>query len=113
MMPPKRIRPGRATEADRKSKTGEDRSSAPTVADIADVQEFADRVDGVFVIVVKITGGTLPDESGRVRYRRRCFLTLKAAEDAARRATDAGYNAVIVLAELKAVYRVIGGGDHE
>lgn len=63
--------------------------------------EIAAHVDGTFVLVVKVTGG---------RYRRRTFLTAKAAQDAARRAQARGENAVVILAELRPVYRVIGGG---
>lgn len=63
--------------------------------------EFARHVDGAFVVVVRLTGG---------KYRRRCFLTVKAAENAARRAQERGENAVVVLSELKPLYRVTGGG---
>lgn len=63
--------------------------------------EAATHVDGTFVVVVKVTGG---------RYRRRCFLTVKAAEAAARRATDRGENAVVILSELRPLYHVAGGG---
>lgn len=63
--------------------------------------EYAAHVDGTFVVVVKVTGG---------HYRRRCYLTVKAAEDAARRAQDRGENAVVILSELRPLYRVTGGG---
>lgn len=53
------------------------------------LDDIARHVDGAFVLVVKVTAG---------RYRRRCFLTVKAAEDAARRAT-----------ELKPLWKVRGG----
>lgn len=62
--------------------------------------EYARHIDGAFVLVVKLPGE---------KYRRRCFLTAKAAEAAVRRAQSRGENAVVVLAELKPVYRVIGG----
>ncbi len=65
--------------------------------------EFAALVDGTFVVVVKVTGG---------HYRRRCFLTVKAAEIAARRAQDRGENAVVILSELRPLYRVTGGGPN-
>lgn len=73
-------------------------TTVPTTADAWD--EFAQHVDGAFVVVVRLTGG---------KYRRRCFLTVKAAENAARRAQDRGENAVVVLSELKPLYRVLGG----
>jgi len=72
----------------------------PTVPQTPDADEIAAHIDGTFVVLVHTTGG---------RYRRRCFLTVKAAEAAVLRATDAGHNAVVVLAELKPVYRLIGG----
>lgn len=65
-----------------------------------DPDEVATHVDGTFVVLVQTTAGL---------YRRRCFLTVKAAENAARRANDAGHNAVVVLAELKPLYRLEGG----
>ena len=65
-----------------------------------DWDEIARHIDGAFVLVVKQTND---------RHRRRCFLTAKAAEAACRRAQARGENAVVVLAELKPVYRVIGG----
>lgn len=73
-------------------------SIVPTTAEQWD--EYARHIDGTFVLVVKQTHD---------RHRRRCFLTAKAAEAACRRAQARGENAVVVLAELKPVYRVIGG----
>lgn len=62
--------------------------------------ELARLIDGTFVVVVKATGG---------RYRRRAFLTAAAAEKAAAKATAAGHNATVYLAELRPVWRLIGG----
>lgn len=78
---------------------GGSRNTVPTTTEAWD--EFARHIDGAFVLVVK---------QSHDRYRRRCFLTAKAAEAAVRRAQARGENAVVVLAELKPVYRVIGGG---
>ncbi len=61
---------------------------------------IARHVGGAFVVVVEATGG---------KYRRRCYLTVKAAENAARRATDRGETATVYLAELKPLWKVRGG----
>ncbi len=61
---------------------------------------IARHVGGTFVVVVEATGG---------KYRRRCYLTVKAAENAARRATDRGETATVYLAELKPLWKVRGG----
>jgi len=53
------------------------------------------------VLVVRVTGED--------KYRRRCYLTAKAAENAARKATDRGENATVYLAELKPLFRLAGG----
>jgi hypothetical protein len=63
------------------------------------LDELAAHVDGTFVVVVHLTGD---------KYRRRCFLTTKAAERAARNAQAAGHNAEIYLAELKPLWRLKG-----
>jgi hypothetical protein len=60
----------------------------------------AQHVDGCFVVVIRVTGG---------RYRRRCFLTVAAAERAARNAIEAGHNVEVFLAELKPLWRLAGG----
>lgn len=64
------------------------------------LDDIARHVDGSFVVVVEVTAG---------RYRRRCFLTVKAAQAAARRATDRGETATVYLAELKPLWKVRGG----
>jgi hypothetical protein len=63
------------------------------------LDEIAAHVDGTFVVIVHLTSG---------RYRRRCFLTIAAAERHSRRAQAAGHNAEIYLAELKPLWKVIG-----
>jgi hypothetical protein len=68
------------------------------VADPLD--ELAAHVDGTFVVVVHVTGD---------KYRRRCFLTTKAAERAARNAQAAGHNARVYMAQLKPLWRLTGG----
>jgi hypothetical protein len=64
------------------------------------LDDIAAHVDGAFVVVVRLNGG---------KYRRRCFLTVAAAERHARRAQDAGHNADVFLAELKPLWKVVGG----
>jgi hypothetical protein len=73
----------------------------PSLAEITDpLDDIAAHVDGAFVVIVRTTGG---------RYRRRCFLTVAAAERHARRAQEAGHNAEIYLAELKPLWKLAGG----
>ena len=64
------------------------------------LDDLADHIDGAFVVVVRITGG---------RYRRRCFLTVAAAEWAARNAQAAGHDAQIYLSELRPLWKLTGG----
>jgi hypothetical protein len=61
---------------------------------------IAHHIDGSFVVCVEVAAG---------RYRRRCYLSAKAAESAVQRATGRGDNATVYLAELKPLFRVIGG----
>lgn len=68
---------------------------------LGDLDALAAHVDGAFVVVVRVNGP---------RYRRRCYLTAKAAENAARRAVERGENATVYMAELKPLYRIHGGG---
>ena len=90
---------------------GRPRQETPTIAtanpslvtlDADSLDEVAAQVDGTFVLVVRVTGG---------RYRRRCFLTAASAERAARNAQDAGHNATVFLAELKPLWKLIGGAS--
>ena len=75
----------------------------PLPADILrDLDALAAHVDGAFVVVVKVSG---------TKYRRRCYLTAKAAENAARRATERGESATVYMAELKPLWRIAGGGS--
>lgn len=62
------------------------------------LDDIARHVDGAFVIVVVTSGG---------QYRRRCFLTVAAAEKAARNATAAGHNAKVYLAELRPLWQLL------
>lgn len=71
-------------------------STTPMVIDLADVREA---VDGALVVVVTTPAG---------RYRRRVYLSLRAAEAAVDRAERRGQVARIVLCSLLPV-RVIGG----
>lgn len=62
-------------------------------------QELAAHVNGAFAALVETRHGN---------YRRRLYLTLAAAEAAAHKAQDAGRDAVVVLCELKPLYKVEG-----
>lgn len=75
-------------------------SLAPTTLTLVELDALAAHVDGAFVVVVKVSGE---------RYHRRCYLTAKAAENAARKATDRGENATVYMAELKPLWRLVGG----
>ncbi|MBO1751715.1 hypothetical protein J4G33_07865 [Actinotalea sp. BY-33] len=90
--------PGWETEGEATSKAG---GPLHIVPGSPSWDEYAAHIDGTFVVVVKVTGG---------RYRRRCYLTVKAAQDAADRACARGENAVVILSELRPLYRVTGGG---
>ena len=65
---------------------------------------LAAAVNGAFVVLVETSHG---------KYRRRVWLTLAAAERAVIKAQDAGHNAVVVLAELKPLYRVEGAAPKQ
>lgn len=93
-------RPTRAkVEAASVSTAIKDGSTLPLRSDaLADLDSLAAHVDGTFVVVVKVNTG---------RYRRRCYLTAKAAENAASKATERGETATVYLAELKPLWRVV------
>jgi hypothetical protein len=75
----------------------------PRLVSVGDpLDELAAHIDGCFVVVVHVTGD---------KYRRRCFLTAKAAERAVRNAQAAGHNARVFLAELKPLWRLTGGSS--
>jgi hypothetical protein len=97
MLPENSGAPGRRTEGV-SAATGNGNSVPHTADYLAGLDALAAHVDGAFVVVVKVTGD---------RYRRRCFLTAAAAENAARRALDRGENATVYLAELKPLYRLV------
>lgn len=69
----------------------------PTLVPVDPRDEIATVIDGVVVVVVRVSGD---------HYRRRCFLSVAAAEKAARRAQAAGHNATIYLAELKPLFKL-------
>lgn len=69
---------------------------------LSDADEIARHVDGALVVVVEVSYG---------KYRRRCFLTAKAAERAVGNARRRGQSARVYLAELKPLYRVPMGGE--
>lgn len=99
-----RTRPGVGTEAGNERSAGRLSVSVPQAADAARLNGWdalAAQVRGAFVVIVTVPTG---------RHRRRVFLTVKAAEDAARRAAERGQLAEVVLAELHPVFHV-GGGE--
>ncbi len=77
--------------------TNHSSSSLPSISPVDDVARY---IDGAFVVMVEVTRG---------KYRRRCYLTLKAAENAARRATARGETATVYLSELKPLWKVRAG----
>lgn len=64
-------------------------------------QAVCDTIRGTFVVVV---------DTGNGRHRRRCYLTINAAQAAADRARDRGQAAAVVLSKLHPV-AVIEGAD--
>lgn len=89
---------------ERESRPGKGGHMSPTplknTLSLAQLDALAEHVDGAFVVVVKVTGG---------RYKRRAYLSVKPAENAARRAIERGESATVYLAELKPLYRLTGG----
>lgn len=70
---------------------------------VVELDALASALNGAFVVVVEVSGEP-------VQYRRRPYLSAAAAERAARRALARGQNARVYLAELKPLYRLVGGG---
>ena len=77
---------------------------APAEYRLAELDDLASVLNGAFVVVVEISGDP-------VRYRRRTFLSAAAAERATERALDRGQNVRVYMAEMKPLYRLVGGGD--
>lgn len=97
-LPDKRKGPGTNSEAPPEAIHRQEDQN-PTLTSLDDI---AHHIDGSFVVVVEVTGS---------RFRRRCFLTAKAAQTAARRATDRGDNATVYLASLTPLWKLRGGED--
>lgn len=77
-----------------------------------DLDQIAERAGGAFAVVVELAASVRPaalPEPLPVKYRRRVFMSIGAAENAARRAAERGLNARVVLVELRPVARVVGG----
>lgn len=70
------------------------------VQPVEPLDELASVVNGTFVLVVEVADG---------QYRRRCFLSARAAERAARNATEAGHDAKVYLAELRPLWQLVAG----
>jgi hypothetical protein len=74
------------------------RSTVPNSLDILDPRDdIARHIGGTFVVVVETPAG---------KYRRRCFLSVRAAEAAAQRATERGETATVYLAELRPLWKL-------
>ncbi len=67
---------------------------------LTDLDAYADHINGTFVVLVVMPTG---------HHRRRCFLTVKAAQRAAEKARARGQAATVTLCELKPLFHV--GGD--
>lgn len=67
---------------------------------LAPLDDMAEHITGSFVVVVETTGS---------KFRRRCFLTAKAAQDAADRARDRGDSATVYLAALQPLWKLPDG----
>jgi hypothetical protein len=94
-LPPNdRSRPKAAPEI-----TGAEISSS-VLHPVSSLDEIARHVDGTFVVVVAVAGG---------KYRRRCYISAKSAENAAGRAALRGEVATVYLAELKPLWKLRGG----
>lgn len=89
--------PGAATNSTRGERPDSSANHAQSTAHPRDWQEVADLIEGTFVVLV-IT----PQN----RARRRCYLTLAAAQRAAERATDRGQFATVVLASVQPIAEV-------
>jgi hypothetical protein len=94
-MPPKHNPPGGESQGADKSINGSSISSLIPVTDPLD--DIAAHVNGTFVVVVRAQG---------LWYRRRCFLSVSAAQKAARNAAERGYTVEVFLAELKPLWRL-------
>ena len=90
-MPPeaRRNRPGGRSQA------AHDGSTSLVSLDPRD--EIARHIGGTFVVVLETPAG---------KYHRRCFLSVKAAETAAQRATERGETATVYLAELRPLWKL-------
>lgn len=64
---------------------------------LLDLDALAAHVAGSFVVVVERCSG---------KYHRRCYLSAKSAENAARSALERGETATVYLAELTPLWRV-------
>lgn len=109
-MPGNEERPGVGTEATPERlttcpETTDEGVTMSRLVELAELDVLAERVAGCFVVVVARPSDADPD-----RIVRRPYLTAKAAERAAHRALARGQNAVVYLAELRPVHRLVGGG---
>ncbi len=74
-------------------------SSLP-LTEVDALDALAHALDGTFVVVVEHPGA---------KYRRRAFLTVASAERSAANARAKGHAVTVFLAELKPLWRLVGG----
>lgn len=79
-------------------------SHAATTYILADLDDMAATIGGAFAVVVEIHPG---------RYRRKVYLSLRGAENAARRARERGQSVRIVMAQLAPLYVLSGTAQPE
>lgn len=96
MTPENRNRPG--------SPTGATPHAQTLTLSIPEADAYTAHVGGAWVVVVEVAGerGTVPT------FRRRVFLSLKAAQNAAQRARQRGQGVRVVLATLTPLYVLAG-----
>lgn len=93
---------GRPWQDGRESSTPikNDASLPLTAGSLEELDALAAHVAGAFVVVVEV---------GDLKYRRRVYLTAKAAENAVHRAAERGAHATAYLAELQPVRKIVAG----
>ncbi len=77
-------------------------TKSPDLLSVDPLDAIARHIGGTFVVVVEVTAG---------KYLRRCYLSAKAAQNAAQRAVERGETATVYLAELKPLWKVRASGE--
>ena len=76
-----------------------------------DLDAVAATIAGAFVVVIQLAADNRPaalPAPAQVKHRRRVFLSVAAAERAARAAVGRGEGVRVYLAELRPLYRLAG-----